>query len=85
MPSPDKYTIQLPFSKVSGKIFSRLPTDLDLITKKKTPGPGAYDPRGVNVADSGSYILSKMKNSGSPRLYSTNSQSVDNMRNRNKS
>lgn len=40
----------MPLSKVSGKIFSRLPTDLDLITKKKTPGPGAYEPKGINLA-----------------------------------
>ncbi len=66
-------------------MFHRLPTDLDMITKKKTPGPGSYNPKGINLSESGSYILSKMRNAGSPRLYSINSASVDIMRVRNRS
>lgn len=42
-------------------MFARLPTELDAIHKKKTPGPGTYDPKGVNIANSGSYVLSQMK------------------------
>lgn len=42
-------------------MFARLPTELDALHKKKTPGPGTYDPKGVNIANSGSYVLSQMK------------------------
>jgi hypothetical protein len=40
-----------------------------MIFKKRTPGPGAHDPKGCNLASSGSYILSQMRNSGSPRFF----------------
>lgn len=66
-------------SRVSGKIYGRLPTELDMIGKKRTPGPGAYNPKGCNLANSGSYILSHMRNSGSPRLH-TETMSIDKVR-----
>jgi len=61
LPSPDKYKLPTQFSKLGGKMFSRLPTELDAVAKKKTPGPGTYDPKGVNLVNSGSYVLSQMK------------------------
>jgi hypothetical protein len=42
-------------------MYGRLPTELDSFGKKKTPGPGSYDPKGINLANSGSYVLSQMK------------------------
>lgn len=61
VPSPDKYRIVSQPSKVSGRMFARLPTELDMIKKNLTPGPGTYNPKGCNLASSGSFILSQLK------------------------
>jgi len=42
VPSPNKYTVVVPMSKVSGKIGMKLKSELDQAAKSKTPGPGSY-------------------------------------------
>jgi hypothetical protein len=44
MPSPTAYRIKnhYLYSRKGGKMAAKLPTELDLVVKKKTPGPGSY-------------------------------------------
>lgn len=70
IPAPNAY--KNPDSTLSnrgGRIAARLPTDIDYITKKKTPGPGAYEPKHLDLHDNGSFFLSKFKNKPSPRYH----------------
>jgi hypothetical protein len=43
-PSPNAYRIKTEqyYDKRGGRMAAKLPTDIDLISKKKTPGPGSY-------------------------------------------
>lgn len=40
---------------------AKLPTFIDLETKKQNPGPGSYSNRITDLRNSGSYILSNFK------------------------
>lgn len=69
-PAPNSYknTLQS-LNKKGGKIAIKLPTEFDEIEKKKTPGPGEYNPQHLNLSDAGSFFLSKFKNTSSPRYH----------------
>lgn len=49
---------------------AKLPTEIDLASKKKTPGPGAYKLDATAMRNSGSFILSRYKNQLSPKYHS---------------
>lgn len=44
MPSPTAYRIKTNYlySRKGGRMAAKLPTELDLVVKNKTPGPGTY-------------------------------------------
>jgi hypothetical protein len=42
IPSPNKYDIKLPFSKIGGRMGERIVTEPDLKYQKSIPGPGEY-------------------------------------------
>lgn len=48
---------------------SRLPTDIDLIQKKKGPGPGSYRLDVSDVSRSGSFVLSNCINNRFPKIH----------------
>lgn len=43
-PSPTAYRIKtnMYYSTKGGRMAAKLPSEIDLVSKKKTPGPGAY-------------------------------------------
>lgn len=64
-------------NKKGGKIAIKLPTEFDEIQKKKTPGPGEYNPQHLNLSDAGSFFLSKYKNTSSPRYHNPEHYSIE--------
>lgn len=63
MPAPNHYKIKLKtMSKRGGVIAEKLPTDIDMLRKKKVPGPGAYKHSSTEMGNSGTYFLSKYIN-----------------------
>lgn len=62
LPSPTNYkNSQNCLNSQYGKIGIKLPTDIDLLGKKKTPGPGTYNLASTELKTSGKYKLSKFK------------------------
>ena len=62
LPSPTNYkNSQNCLNSQYGKIGTKLPTDIDLLGKKKTPGPGTYNLASTELKTSGKYKLSKFK------------------------
>jgi len=54
---------------------ARLPTELDMVAKKKTPGPGTYKLDITEMKGAGSYILSNYPNYISPKYLSPTNRS----------
>ena len=54
---------------------AKLPTEFDLVVKKKTPGPGTYKLNVTEMKGSGSYILSNYTNNISPKYLSPDNRS----------
>ncbi len=54
---------------------AKLPTGLDLVAKKKTPGPGSYKLDVTQMKGTGSYVLSDYKNNISPKYLSPENRS----------
>lgn len=61
MPSPDRYNIKLPYSKLGGNMGKRISTEPDLKYKRSVPGPGHYKLTVTEMSQTGSYILSTYK------------------------
>jgi hypothetical protein len=64
VPSPTTYRIKAEYyyDKRGGKMAIRLPTEIDVLTKKVTPGPGTYKLNATEMKGSGSYVLSNYHN-----------------------
>ena len=53
-PAPNSYKTNLnTFGKKGGIMAKRLPRQLELIIKKRTPGTGSYEPKHLNMSDAG--------------------------------
>jgi hypothetical protein len=67
-PSPNAYRIRTEYfnERKTITIAPKLPTEFDLISQNKTPGPGNYELDATEMKGSGSYILSNYQNHISP-------------------
>lgn len=76
-PSPTAYRIKtnMYYSTKGGRMAAKLPSEIDLVSKKKTPGPGAYKLDVTQMKGSGSYILSQYANNMSPKYLSPTNRS----------
>lgn len=74
-PSPNSYIIKAHYSRKGGKMAVRLPSQIDLLIKKKNPGPGTYKLDATEMKGSGSYIISDYKNNLSPKYQSPSKRS----------
>lgn len=54
---------------------AKLPSEIDVAIKKRTPGPGTYKLDVTEMKASGSYILSNFTNNISPKYLSPNNRS----------
>ena len=71
MPSPNAYIIkQTHYSRKGGKMAAKLPTEIDMASRKKVPGPGTYTLDATAMKNSGSFILSRYRNQLSPKYHS---------------
>lgn len=76
LPSPTTYSIkQTHYSQKGGRMAARLPSEIDLLRKKKVPGPGAYGLGITELKSSGSYILTRYRNNLSPKYLSPSNKS----------
>lgn len=71
LPSPNSYLIKTNhYSKKCGKMAVKLPTEIDMASRKKVPGPGTYTLDATSIKNSGSFILSRYRNQLSPKYHS---------------
>ena len=76
MPAPNHYKLKLmTMNKRGGRIGEKLPSDIDILKKKKVPGPGTYQIDSIDMKNSGSFFLSKYVNNRSPRMHTESSYS----------
>jgi hypothetical protein len=61
LPSPNKYYIKPPRSRVGGQIGVRLKTEFDANKDKLYPGPGTYKLNVMEMANSSAFVLSTFK------------------------
>ena len=61
-PSPERYKPNYEtMSKKNGYIGKRLTTEMEIVSKKKTPGPGNYETGSTNMDKTGHYVLSNLR------------------------
>jgi hypothetical protein len=72
VPSPNTYRIKTEYfsDRRGGKMAAKLPTEIDLVSKKKTPGPGTYKLDATSIKSDGIYVLSTYHNFNSPKYLS---------------
>ena len=49
---------------------AKLPSEIEMIVRKKVPGPGTYELKCTEMRTSGSYFLTKYRNNVSPKYFS---------------
>lgn len=71
IPPPNSYNISNSRSSKYGRMAIRLPTEIEILSKRKSPGPGTYNVESTEIGNSkGSYALAKFKNSIAPTFHS---------------